>query len=126
LSARRTTDGRVVAFHAFEDLPLDEITKFIPKTGVDVAGVMHTSAEIVCESLRTIRKTFSGPLSAYPDGGYFEMPDWKFVDVIEPTRLETFFEEWTSLGAQVIGGCCGLTVEHVDAAQRVHHAHSTR
>jgi methionine synthase I (cobalamin-dependent) len=25
----------------------------------------------------------------------------------------------TSLGAQVIGGCCGLTVEHVDAAQRV-------
>jgi homocysteine S-methyltransferase len=80
---------------------------------------MHTSAEIVGESLKTIRKTFSGPLSAYPDGGYFEMPDWKFVDVIEPPRLETFFEEWTSLGAQVIGGCCGLTVEHVDAAQRV-------
>jgi methionine synthase I (cobalamin-dependent) len=101
LSARRTTDGRVVAFHAFDDLPLEEITKFIPKTGVD------------------IRKTFSGPLSAYPDGGYFEMPDWRFVDVIEPTRLETFFEEWTSLGAQVLGGCCGLTVEHVDAAQRV-------
>jgi homocysteine S-methyltransferase len=119
LSARRTTDGRVVAFHAFDDLPLEEITKFIPKTGVDVAGVMHTSAEIVGESLKTIRKTFSGPLSAYPDGGYFEMPDWKFVDVIEPPRLETFFEEWTSLGAQVIGGCCGLTVEHVDAAQRV-------
>ena len=126
LSARRTTDGRVVAFHAFDDLPLEEITKFIPKTGVDVAGVMHTSAEIVGESLSTIRKTFSGPLSAYPDGGYFEMPDWRFVDVIEPTRLETFFEEWTSLGAQVLGGCCGLTVEHVDAAQRVHHAHSTR
>jgi homocysteine S-methyltransferase len=126
MSARRTTDGRIVAFHAFDDLPLDEITKFIPKTGVDVAGVMHTSAEIVGESLRTIRETFSGPLSAYPDGGYFEMPDWKFVDVIKPTRLKTFFEEWTSLGAQVIGGCCGLTVEHVDAAQRVHHAHSTR
>ena len=119
MSARRTTDGKVVSFHAFDDLPIDEITRFIPKQGVDVVGVMHTGAELISECLATNRKTFDGPLSAYPDSGYFEMPDWQFVDLIEPTRLESFYRQWMNEGVQLIGGCCGLTVEHIDAAQRV-------
>ena len=119
MSARRTADGKVVSFHAFDDLPIDEITRFIPKQGVDVVGVMHTGAELISECLATIRKTFDGPLSAYPDSGYFEMPDWQFVDLIEPTRLESFYRQWMNEGVQLIGGCCGLTVEHIDAAQRV-------
>jgi methionine synthase I (cobalamin-dependent) len=122
LSARRTEEGKIVSFHAFDDLPLEEITRFVPQQGVDVVGVMHTGAELISECLSTIRKTFSGPLSVYPDSGYFEMPDWQFVDIIEPQRLEEFFKQWMNEGAQLIGGCCGLTVEHIDAAQRARSA----
>ena len=118
MSARRAKDGRVISFDQHNEYPLEEITKLIPKTGVDVAGVMHTGAEIIGETLAAIRKNFSGPMSAYPDSGYFEMPDWKFVDVIAPDRLENFFSSWINLGAQVIGGCCGLTVDHIHAASR--------
>ena len=118
MSARRTPDGRVVTFDQHQELPLETITKLIPKTGVDVAGVMHTGAEIIGETLAAIRKNFSGPMSAYPDSGYFEMPDWRFVDVIAPDRLEDFFSSWINLGAQLIGGCCGLTVDHIHAASR--------
>jgi S-methylmethionine-dependent homocysteine/selenocysteine methylase len=46
------------------------------------------------------------------------MPDWRFVDVISPERLESFYAEWFKQGAQVIGGCCGLTVDHIHAATR--------
>ncbi len=118
MSARRTPNGRVVTFDQHQEVPLEEITKLIPKTGVDVAGVMHTGAEIIGETLTAIRKNFSGPMSAYPDSGYFEMPDWRFVDVIAPDRLENFFSSWINVGAQVIGGCCGLTVDHIHAASR--------
>jgi methionine synthase I (cobalamin-dependent) len=106
-----------------KEYPLEEITKLIPKTGVDVAGVMHTGAELISDSLVALRKNFSGPLSAYPDSGFFEMPDWRFVDVISPERLETFYAEWFKHGAQVIGGCCGLTVDHIHAASRAKTAH---
>ena len=123
MSARRTPDGRVVTFDQHQELPLETITKLIPKTGVDVAGVMHTGAEIIGETLAAIRKNFSGPMSAYPDSGYFEMPDWRFVDVIAPDRLEDFFSSWINLGAQLIGGCCGLTVDHNHAASRSAHSH---
>ena len=118
MSARRAKDGRVISFDQHNEFPLEEITKLIPKTGVDVAGVMHTGAELIGDSLDILRKNFSGPLAAYPDSGFFEMPDWRFVDVISPERLETFFVEWFKHGAQVIGGCCGLTVDHIHAASR--------
>lgn len=118
MSARRAPDGRVVTFDQHQEVPLETVTKLIPKTGVDVAGVMHTGAEIIGETLAAIRKNFSGPMSTYPDSGYFEMPDWRFVDVIAPDRLENFFSDWIKLGAQLIGGCCGLTVDHIHAATR--------
>ena len=121
ISARRAKDGRAISFDQHQEVPLEEITKLIPKTGVDVAGVMHTGAEVIGETLAAIRKNFSGPMSAYPDSGFFEMPDWRFVDVISPERLETFFGEWIADGAQIIGGCCGLTVEHIHAATRTAH-----
>ena len=123
MSARRAKDGHVISFDQHNEYPLEEITKLIPKTGVDVAGVMHTGAELISDSLVALRKNFSGPLSAYPDSGFFEMPDWRFVDVISPERLETFYAEWFKHGAQVIGGCCGLTVDHIHAATRAKTAH---
>ena len=118
MSARRAKDGRAISFDQHNEFPLEEITKLIPKSGVDVAGVMHTGAELVSESLAAIRKNFSGPMSAYPDSGFFEMPDWQFVDVIAPDRLEKFFGTWVAEGAQLIGGCCGLTVDHIHSATR--------
>ena len=118
MSARRARDGRAISFDQHQEIPLHDITKLIPKTGVDVAGVMHTGSELISDSLDALRKDFSGPLAAYPDSGFFEMPDWRFVDVISPDRLETFYAEWISHGAQLIGGCCGLTVDHIHAATR--------
>lgn len=118
LSARRGADGRLLSFYSQGDVPLAEIVAMIPERGIDAAGCMHSGAEVTDEALRAIRKRFKGPLTAYPDSGYFEMPEWNFHDVIAPKRLEEFYLGWLDQGAQVIGGCCGLTVEHVKAAVR--------
>jgi S-methylmethionine-dependent homocysteine/selenocysteine methylase len=116
MSARRSKDGRLVTFESEADLPVEPVTSLIPAAGVDVAGCMHTSAEIMLEALKPVRKAFKGPLMAYPDSGYFEMPEWRFVDVITPERLERFYLSWLEAGVQAIGGCCGLSAEHIKAA----------
>jgi homocysteine S-methyltransferase len=124
LSARRASSGRVVSFHRTgADIPLDDVAALIPAAGVDVAGVMHTGAKIMDEALAAVRRRFAGPLMAYPDSGYFEMPDWRFVDVIAPARLETFFAGWLTKGVRLIGGCCGLTPDHIAAAVRARDAY---
>ncbi len=116
LSARRGGDGRVISFYHREELPLSAVTDLLSGAGVDAAGCMHSAADLTADALAKIRAAFDGALMAYPDGGYFEMPDWCFVDVIEPQRLEGFFLDWLKQGTQIIGGCCGLTVEHIKAA----------
>ena len=77
-----------------------------------------TNAGLVEESLAVVRRHFAGPLMAYPDSGYFEAPDWRFVDSMSPARFEEFCRRWISCGVQLIGGCCGLSVEHIRAAAR--------
>ncbi len=118
MSARRASDGGVITFDALEEVAIATIAGLIPAQGVDVTGFMHTGAEVVSEALTAARPYFAGPLMAYPDSGYFEMPDWRFVDTIEPNRLQEFFTDWMQQGVQLIGGCCGLTITHVEAAVR--------
>jgi len=73
----------------------------------------------VSDTISMVRKKFSGPIGAYPDSGYFEMPNWNFTEVIPAEKLEGFYAEWLDMGVQLIGGCCGLTVDHIHAAERV-------
>ena len=119
LSARRDAAGRAVSFYPHSDLALDDVAAMIPPQGVDVAGAMHTGADVVADALAAVRGHFAGPLMAYPDSGYFEMPEWRFVDTLPPDRYARFCREWIGQGVQVLGGCCGLGVEHVRAAAQV-------
>ena len=115
-SARRHKDGRVLAFDQLEDIPLSRIAKMIPKQRIDVAGVMHTGADTMADALDIVSEHFDGPLSAYPDSGYFAAPDWRFVDVIAKDDLERFYSGWLAKGVRLIGGCCGTGLAHIAAA----------
>ena len=117
-SARRGPDGRPISFHQSEEISLEAVSEMIPQNGIDAAGIMHTSSEIVADALKVVRRHFGGALMAYPDSGYFEMPDWRFVDVIAPQHFEAFCRDWIASGVQIVGGCCGLTPEHIRAATR--------
>ena len=117
-SARADSQGTVIAFDALQEVPLEDILDLMAGFSVDVAGVMHTPAPLVGDALMKLRSRFAGPLMAYPDSGYFEMPDWKFIDVISLPAFEEFCLTWLRQGVQLLGGCCGLSPEHIQAAAR--------
>ena len=116
LSAKAGVNGELLCFPQSEDIPIAELLNLIPTQGIDVAGPMHTRADLVEPILKELPKYFSGPRMAYPDSGHFEMPDWVFRDVLAPQDLETYFMTWLAHDVQAIGGCCGLTVRHIEAA----------
>ncbi|NBV73917.1 MAG: homocysteine S-methyltransferase family protein [Actinobacteria bacterium] len=116
MSARRSENGQVVAFHPFEELPLADLLGLLPDAGVDAVGVMHTQSQVIGDAIDEIRALTDLPIAAYPDSGFFKMPSWQFHEVISPADLEEYFVDWISRGATALGGCCGLTVEHVLAA----------
>ena len=118
MSGRRGKDGKVVSFHHFEDLPISAIASLIPQTGIDAAGLMHTGPELIGPALQEMKPFFDGPLMADPDSGYFEMPGWRFVDIIPPEQYGVFVRQWLASGVQMVGGCCGLGLPHIKEAAK--------
>lgn len=107
-------DGTLTGF-ARPDQPLERIAAALAGTGGDVISMMHTLPNHTGDALKTVRQAWQGPLGAYPESGFFKMPDWQFVDIIEPEALVTYAREWQALGASIFGGCCGTNPHHIKA-----------
>ena len=86
---------------------------------VAAAGVMHTPSDLIAEAIAVVRTAFDGPLTAYPDSGYFKMPNWQFEEVISPDELLAFAAGWVADGVQAVGCCCGLSPDHIAALARL-------
>lgn len=114
-SARYGESGEVVSYAPEKALRFEELVAVLEEFAVDVAGIMHSPANVIEDALSILRRHFAGPLMAYPDSGYFEMPNWHFEDVIPPQELLKFATQWVDSGVQIIGGCCGLSPEHIAA-----------
>jgi len=118
-SARRGASGEVFSFAPERDIPLAELTPLLAGHDIAAAGIMHTPANLVADAIDVLRRDFEGPLYAYPDSGYFRMPNWQFEDVIPPGKFLAFAEDWAGRGIQGIGGCCGLSPEHIAVLRKM-------
>jgi S-methylmethionine-dependent homocysteine/selenocysteine methylase/SAM-dependent methyltransferase len=56
------------------------------------------------------------PLGAYPNLGHLAGPLWRFDDETGPEEYAALALGWRAEGAQIVGGCCGTTPEHIRAA----------
>ncbi len=56
------------------------------------------------------------PLGVYPNLGHYLDPGWKFDESIGPDEYARLALQWREEGAQIVGGCCGVTPEHIAAA----------
>ena len=113
-SFRENKSGEICCYDDPSISP-QEVLDAMPPESVDVMGVMHSSANITGRGIETIQNVWSGPLSAYPDSGFFKMPDWQFENILTPQELLDFSKEWYGMGTRILGGCCGLGPEHIEA-----------
>lgn len=114
-SARHGEDGQVLSYAPGRDIPFADVVQALKDFDVAAAGVMHSSSNVIGEAIAILRGVFAGPLMVYPDSGYFKMPKWHFEDVIPPDELLRFAAQWVEDGVQIVGGCCGLSPEHIAA-----------
>ncbi len=58
------------------------------------------------------------PLGVYPNLGYYSDAGWRFDETTGPERYAELALEWRAQGAQIVGGCCGTSPEHIAAARK--------
>lgn len=113
-SVRTSSSGEPIMFSTDDvEMPVDEAFKSAAQYDIDVMGIMHSDLNLTKPCLEIVKKYWDGPLSAYPNSGYFEMPNWQFVDIIAPDKFVAEAQQWVDAGVQVVGGCCGIGPEHI-------------
>jgi S-methylmethionine-dependent homocysteine/selenocysteine methylase len=113
-SVREGESGAPVAY-ARPELSATEMLDAIPLDGIRAAGVMHSKAHTIAPMIEVLKARWTGPLMAYPDSGYFKMPHWQFVDIIPVDDFVAYSRQWIAAGVQIVGGCCGLGIDHIGA-----------
>ena len=116
-SSRKSSDGKIYSQTTDSDIPLKEFIEIINDYDVDAVGIMHTSVDIISESVQIIKEVYGGPIMVYPDSGGWVSPNWDFDKVIKPNELLISAQQWINEGVNIIGGCCGLSPEHIEVYQ---------
>jgi S-methylmethionine-dependent homocysteine/selenocysteine methylase len=92
---------------------------------VDGIFLMCSPPGAVSAGLPVLRKAFGGFVGAYAEIGYDENPkfgsspkeEFFAIDTEDcpPERYAEYAREWKKMGAQIIGGCCASTPDHIKA-----------
>ena len=103
----------------------EQLVEAIGDRRVDAILVMCSMPEPTTVALAKLRDAFEGPAGAYAHIGYDAVPEeqrrpgqpWHVLEAPDypPERFAGFGRQWLDLGAQVIGGCCATTPDHIAA-----------
>ena len=86
---------------------------------VPVVSIMHTEVEYVDTCLDVLNANWEGPIGVYAHSGKFVEPNWIFNDVISPEEYASAADSWLQQGVQVVGGCCGIGLEHIQVLKDI-------
>lgn len=70
-----------------------------------VLGIMHSTVKAMGPGLEVLFQHWQGPVMAYPEADRAHR--------VEPAEFASYCRGWVENGVQIIGGCCGTTVEHI-------------
>ena len=119
VSARTHKGSSSLSVFDYQQLNFETLVKSLAGYPSMMMNIMHTPISDVDEALGIVKKYWDGPVGIYPESGYFTMPNWQFVDVIEPDDLAQLAQAWIDGGVRMVGGCCGLGPAHITALRRV-------
>jgi homocysteine S-methyltransferase len=105
-------------FHAYHEPFHLALDKLVTQGGYSGLLVMHSEIDVTEPAIRSLCNQYKGPVGAYPNAGYWQRPEWIFVDQISPGDYAEKARTWVDEGAQIIGGCCGIGPEHIRALAR--------
>ena len=108
-------ESEQVSYASEEYEPLGEAVKEVMSGGGSALLMMHSDRKVTENAVAIMRENYPGPIGAYPNAGYWTRPNWTFVDQVSPQDYLADARSWVASGASIIGGCCGIGVEHIRA-----------
>lgn len=128
LAAAKETGLPVVANLAFGEggrLPggarAEDAAQRLAAAGADLVGANCGAGPLeLLATVKRIAAACSLPIAAYPNSGFPEYLEGRYIYRTTPEYFADRAEELVEAGASLVGGCCGTTPEHIRVmAQRL-------
>ncbi len=98
---------------------LAEALEAIKGKNVPLVSIMHTEVEHIDACLDIVADRWSGPVGVYAHSARWVDGVCFFDVTVSPEDYAAHAESWLERGVQVIGGYCGLGVDHINALKRL-------
>lgn len=83
--------------------------------GVEAILLNCAPPDDISAGMRELVPHMRVPVGAYAHIGRFDPPEWMFTDEYPPAKYRDVAAGWKQMGAQILGGCCGTTPDHIAA-----------
>ncbi len=108
--------------HISDGTPIEQCAAyFAHHPTVFAIGVNCTSPEFISELIRSIKiKSGNKKIVVYPNSGavyHAESKTWSGLSDLSSCAIMA--KEWMDLGADIIGGCCGIGPEQIKAMRKI-------
>jgi homocysteine S-methyltransferase len=117
IAVEQSKDGKLHGYNRV-DQPFEDFGPRLAELKPAAICIMHTSPNDTDHAIPVLKTFWQGAIGAYPESGYFTMPDWRFEDIIPPNLLVAKAKAWKDMGASILGGCCGIGPVHIEALAR--------
>lgn len=97
------------------DEVLDAVLEAVPADTSLICAIMHSDFDVTDAALQILSGKWSGLTAVYPNSGGFKDLRLNFDSVCPPEVFADAAENWIAMGAHIVGGCCGLGPEHIEA-----------
>ncbi|MDR3724822.1 MAG: bifunctional homocysteine S-methyltransferase/methylenetetrahydrofolate reductase [Terracidiphilus sp.] len=93
-----------------------QAASLLTEWGADVIGVnCSTGPTTVLTAVEAMRQATTLPLAAMPNAGMPRAVEGRNIYLCSPEYMASFARKAINAGAQVVGGCCGTTPNHIRA-----------
>ena len=114
--AMREEQSRLAPGHeARTPQPLAAILDALTAMGGEVYGIMHSSIAATGPGLELLSRRWDGPTMVYPETLAFDPAARRSRTTVTPADFAAACRGWVDSGVNVVGGCCGTTIEHIRA-----------
>lgn len=95
------------------EIALETLVDELMALGGTVAGIMHSAIDSTSSGLDVLFRRWPGPVMTYPETHAVDLADESTGHTVSPEDFAGHCRRWADQGVQIIGGCCGTTVEHI-------------
>ena len=110
LSCKKDSFGKVVLLNGDS---LEKALDNLKNRNIDLINIMHTEIPLINACLDILQNNWKGLIGVYAHSGVMEKTNWTFEEVISPEHYSKYVKEWIERGINLVGGCCGITTEHI-------------